>query len=130
MNSGVQDSVNLVWKIDLAPKGLADDALLDAYEIERKPVAEFNGAQSLENTRRMEETGWLLFNPARHQGRAFRSAPMSAHLSYLKREGVTRDGKKASMVDAETDRADDFGRWSASAASPHYEARSLEKLPV
>jgi hypothetical protein len=37
--------------------------LLDTYEIERKPVAEFNGAQSLENTRRMEETGWLLFNP-------------------------------------------------------------------
>ena len=44
---------------------------------------------------------------ARHQGRAFRSAPMSAHLSYLKREGVTRDGEKARMFDAETDRADD-----------------------
>jgi hypothetical protein len=52
-----------VWKIDLALKGLADDALLDTYEIERKTVAEFNGAQSLENTRRMEETGWPLFNP-------------------------------------------------------------------
>ena len=44
---------------------------------------------------------------ARHQGRAFRSAPMSAHLTYLKREGVTRDGKKAHMFDAESDRADD-----------------------
>lgn len=44
---------------------------------------------------------------ARHQGRAFRSAPMSTHLSYLKREGVTRDGEKACMFDAETDRADD-----------------------
>ncbi len=44
---------------------------------------------------------------ARHQGRAFRSAPMSAHLSYLKREGVTRDGEKARMFDAETDRVDD-----------------------
>ncbi len=44
---------------------------------------------------------------ARHQGRGFRSAPMSAHLSYLKREGVTRDGEKARMFDAETDRADD-----------------------
>lgn len=64
MNSGVQDSVNLVWKLDLALRGLAGDALLDTYEIERKPVAEFNGAQSLENTRRMEETGWLLSNPA------------------------------------------------------------------
>ncbi|WOJ88345.1 DUF3363 domain-containing protein [Methylocapsa polymorpha] len=44
---------------------------------------------------------------ARHHGRAFRSAPMSAHLSYLKREGVTRDGEKARMFDAEADRADD-----------------------
>jgi hypothetical protein len=52
-----------VSKINLALKGLADDALLDTHEIERKLVAEFNGAQSLENTRRMEETGWLLFNP-------------------------------------------------------------------
>ena len=44
---------------------------------------------------------------ARHQGRAFRSAPMSAHLSYLKREGVTRDGEKARMFNADTDCADD-----------------------
>ena len=44
---------------------------------------------------------------ARHQGRAFRSAPLSAHLSYLKREGVTRDGEKAHLFDAGTDRADD-----------------------
>eukprot|EP01037_Dinobryon_pediforme_P014273 gene14274-14394_t len=46
---------------------------------------------------------------ARHQGRAFRSAPMSAHVAYLKREGVTRDGEKARMFDADTDRADDAG---------------------
>ncbi|MHB8886157.1 MAG: relaxase/mobilization nuclease domain-containing protein [Methylovirgula sp.] len=44
---------------------------------------------------------------AQHKGRAFRSAPMSAHLSYLKREGVTRDGEKACMFDAGTDRVDD-----------------------
>jgi len=44
---------------------------------------------------------------ARHQGRAFRSAPISAHVAYLKREGVTRDGEKARMFDAESDRADD-----------------------
>lgn len=44
---------------------------------------------------------------ARHQGRAFRSAPLTAHLSYLKRDGVTRDGEKAVMFDAGSDRADD-----------------------
>ncbi|MDP0926539.1 DUF3363 domain-containing protein [Paracoccus onubensis] len=45
---------------------------------------------------------------ARHKGRAFRAAPMSAHLSYLKREGVSRDGEHGIMFDAETDRADDL----------------------
>lgn len=44
---------------------------------------------------------------ARHQGRAFRSALMAAHVAYLKRDGVTRDGEKAQMFDARSDRADD-----------------------
>ena len=43
----------------------------------------------------------------RHHGRSFRSAPLSAHLSYLKREGVSRDGEKGVMFDAGSDRADD-----------------------
>jgi hypothetical protein len=42
---------------------------------------------------------------ARHQGRAFRSAPMSAYLAYLKGEEVVRDGEMARMFDAESDRA-------------------------
>src|SRR5271166_2642603 len=46
---------------------------------------------------------------ARHRGRVFRSAPMSAHVAYLKREGITRDGEKAHMFDADSDRADDAG---------------------
>ena len=36
-----------------------------------------------------------------------RMAPLSAHLAYLKREGVTRDGSPAHMFGADTDRADD-----------------------
>jgi type IV secretory pathway VirD2 relaxase len=42
----------------------------------------------------------------RHQGRAFRSAPLSAHVAYLERDGVTRDGRKAHMFAATEDRAD------------------------
>ncbi|QOZ77949.1 type VI secretion protein [Bradyrhizobium sp. CCBAU 53351] len=42
----------------------------------------------------------------RHKGRAFRSAPLTAHLSYLKRDGVTRNGERAEMFDAGSDRAD------------------------
>jgi len=44
---------------------------------------------------------------ARHSGKAFRSAPLIAHLSYLKRDGVTRDGEMAVTFDARGDRADD-----------------------
>jgi len=45
----------------------------------------------------------------RGRSHAARSAPLAAHMSYLKREGVTRDGQKARMFDAETDAADDAG---------------------
>jgi len=57
---------------------------------------------------------------ARHQGRPFRSAPMSAHLSYLKREGVAHDGEKARMFDAETDRADDAAFADRSRGDRHH----------
>jgi len=36
-----------------------------------------------------------------------RTAPMRAHLAYLKREGVTRDGEGARMFDATSDAADE-----------------------
>jgi len=42
----------------------------------------------------------------RHQGRTFRSAPLAAHVAYLERDGVTLDGEKAHMFNAEEDRAD------------------------
>jgi type IV secretory pathway VirD2 relaxase len=42
----------------------------------------------------------------RHSGRAFRSAPLATHLAYLKRDGVTRNGERAEMFDAASERAD------------------------
>ena len=42
----------------------------------------------------------------RHQGTRFRSAPLSRHVAYLKREGVTRDGADAQMFDATSESAD------------------------
>jgi type IV secretory pathway VirD2 relaxase len=44
--------------------------------------------------------------PVRHRIGGRRMAPLSAHMSYLKRDGVTRDGTPAQMFDADTDRAD------------------------
>jgi type IV secretory pathway VirD2 relaxase len=42
----------------------------------------------------------------RHRGARFRSAPLSKHVAYLKRDGVTRDGADARMFDAASDDAD------------------------
>jgi 2-polyprenyl-6-methoxyphenol hydroxylase-like FAD-dependent oxidoreductase len=39
MNLGIQDAVNLAWKLALVCEGDADPALLDSYEVERRPVA-------------------------------------------------------------------------------------------
>lgn len=39
MNSGIQDAVNLGWKLALAAQGAASEALLDTYSAERRPVA-------------------------------------------------------------------------------------------
>ncbi len=38
MNTGIQDAVNLGWKLALTLRGVADAALLDTYEEERAPV--------------------------------------------------------------------------------------------
>lgn len=45
----------------------------------------------------------------RHRGVRFRSAPLSTHLSYLKRDGVTREGGRGVMFDARSDTADEGG---------------------
>ncbi|MFC7381766.1 FAD-dependent oxidoreductase [Sphaerisporangium rhizosphaerae] len=47
LNLGVQDAVNLGWKLALVVHGHAPDSLLDSYHAERHPV----GARVLENTR-------------------------------------------------------------------------------
>jgi len=41
-NSGVQDTDNLVWKLELVMRGLAPDSLLDTYDDERIAAADEN----------------------------------------------------------------------------------------
>jgi 2-polyprenyl-6-methoxyphenol hydroxylase-like FAD-dependent oxidoreductase len=41
MNTGVQDSANLAWKIASVLRGHASANLLDSYELERKPIAKW-----------------------------------------------------------------------------------------
>ncbi len=59
MNTGIQDSANLGWKLAAVAKG-APPALLDSYEAERRPVAA--GVLALSNARlkeTMEQKGLL-----------------------------------------------------------------------
>ena len=51
MNTGIQDAVNLGWKLAAVLRG-ADEDLLDTYEAERRPVAE--GVLALSNARLQE----------------------------------------------------------------------------
>lgn len=39
MNTGIADAENLAWKLALVIDGRADERLLDAYEAERRPIA-------------------------------------------------------------------------------------------
>ncbi|WP_216215664.1 FAD-dependent monooxygenase [Amycolatopsis aidingensis] len=39
-NTGIQESHNLAWKLAFVLGGVADEALLDSYQAERRPVAE------------------------------------------------------------------------------------------
>jgi len=42
----------------------------------------------------------------RHTGSRWRAAPLARHVRYLEREGVTKDGERAHMFDADGDHAD------------------------
>jgi 2,4-dichlorophenol 6-monooxygenase len=55
LNTGVQDAHNLAWKLAAVLAGSASPALLDTYETERRPVAQYNAEQSLRNAMRLLE---------------------------------------------------------------------------
>jgi len=59
LNSGVQDVQNLAWKLVAMLRWNAGDQLLDSYQAERLPVADYNGKQMMRNTREMEKMGFL-----------------------------------------------------------------------
>jgi 2,4-dichlorophenol 6-monooxygenase len=55
LNTGVADVHNLVWKLAAVEAGWLAPDMLDTYEAERKPVAEFNCEQSMENAFKLFE---------------------------------------------------------------------------
>ena len=66
----------------------------------------------------------------RHHGARFRSAPLTKHITYLKREGVTRDGADARMFDATSDAAESALSPSAARMTGTISASSfLRRMP-
>ena len=55
MNMGIQDAVDLSWKLDAMLRGWGGPALLDSYGIERQPVAVRNVNEATSNLKRMLE---------------------------------------------------------------------------
>jgi hypothetical protein len=53
MNTGIGDAVDLAWKLDAMLSGWGGPDLLASYEVERRPVAQRNAAESSENLRRL-----------------------------------------------------------------------------
>jgi len=57
MNTGIQDAVDLSWKLDASLAGWAGPQLLGSYEIERRPVGLRNVAEASGNLGRMRSPG-------------------------------------------------------------------------
>ena len=53
MNTGIQDAVDLSWKLAAVIEGWGGDALLDSYGIERQPIGARNVTEASSNLRRM-----------------------------------------------------------------------------
>ncbi|KAL6998235.1 hypothetical protein U1Q18_008361 [Sarracenia purpurea var. burkii] len=49
MNTGIQDAHNLAWKLASVVKGVSPYSLIRTYETERRPIAIFNTALSVQN---------------------------------------------------------------------------------
>jgi 2-polyprenyl-6-methoxyphenol hydroxylase-like FAD-dependent oxidoreductase len=70
MNTGIGDAVDLSWKLDAAVQGWGGPALLDAYGIERKPIAERITRFSTGNLETMKRVT--------HSGRLEEDSPLGA----------------------------------------------------
>ncbi|WP_460071169.1 FAD-dependent monooxygenase [Streptomyces sp. YKOK-I1] len=64
-NMGIQDAHNLAWKLALVLRGHAGPELLDSYELERAPVAEFTVDQGV--IRYLQRSGLDEAAAARHR---------------------------------------------------------------
>jgi 2-polyprenyl-6-methoxyphenol hydroxylase-like FAD-dependent oxidoreductase len=94
MNTGMQDAVDLSWKLWATLEGWGGPALLRSYEVERRPVALRNVAEASANLKRMlsprEALSPQVFQPG-PEGDAAREVFGSLYTQAMKREWYTLD---------------------------------------
>lgn len=92
MNMGIQDSVDLGWKIQALVEGWGGPHLLSSYEIERRPVGVRNVNEATNNLKLMltprEKLNRLVFEPG-EAGDLARKEFGDAYTKMMKREWYT-----------------------------------------
>ncbi|MBL8306599.1 MAG: FAD-dependent oxidoreductase [Rubrivivax sp.] len=84
-NSGIQDTDNLMWKLDLVLRGLAPQALLDSYDAERGYAADENLLNSTRSTDFM--------TPKTRASRVLRDAVLSLAAEQPFARGLVNSGR-------------------------------------
>lgn len=79
MNAGMRDVINLSWKLQLVVSGVANDGLLDTYELERKAHASDLVEWAVSIGRLMEHTAEV--EAAVRDGKKPPEAPVALHSS-------------------------------------------------
>lgn len=96
MNTGLGDAYDLGWKLPMFLSGQGGDALLDSYEIERRPVAIRNVAMSGTNAGvHLKYASWVHEEPLRGVG-SNTAARKELH-ERIRDHVVTNDGENKSL---------------------------------
>ena len=90
MNTGIQDAVDLAWKLAAVRQGWGGPQLLDSYDAERRPIGHRNVHEAAANFRRMTSPrpGPLLLDPT-PAGDAFRQQLGAAFSATMRHEWFT-----------------------------------------
>ena len=137
MNSGFGDAINLGWKLGAVVKGWADDALLDTYGPERRPIAVTNATEASSNVARfvgaarsiIEEMAGMDVDAPGVEAESMRRAWgdrlwQGTKLQYMSR-GITLDQRYVSAAVADDD--GDVAPWTSITYTPS--AKPGHRLP-
>lgn len=95
LNAAIQDAYNISWKLAAVLKGAADDALLDSYECERRPLAQHIVRTSFTGWEKNRDVAMAIgFSP--------KNAPEQswANVRTLWQDGETGDATRRRLADS------------------------------